>query len=127
MRAAKILEDQQPPQEVFVCDHAGHVINKFFRYRTACIDLELKPQTLDPLLEGSLFKLPTLNPQLGLSVCGMNPKPPSLLMYPKTLDFASLRYGGKHATTWRDVLSPRPPPPHTHIQTGVIGVQPDPS
>ena len=75
MRAAKILEDQQPPQEVFVCDHAGHVINKFSRYRTACIDLELKPQTLDPLLEGSLFKLPTLNPKLGLSVCGMNPKP----------------------------------------------------
>ena len=29
MRETEILVEQQPPQGVFVCDHAGLVINKF--------------------------------------------------------------------------------------------------
>ena len=29
VRETEILVEQQPPQGVFVCDHAGHVINKF--------------------------------------------------------------------------------------------------
>jgi len=28
-RETEILVEQQPPQGVFVCDHAGRVINKF--------------------------------------------------------------------------------------------------
>ena len=33
-RETEILEEQQPPQVVFVCDHAGLVINKFSRPAT---------------------------------------------------------------------------------------------
>ena len=29
VRQSEILVEQQPPQRVFVCDHAGLVINKF--------------------------------------------------------------------------------------------------
>ena len=32
MRETEILVEQQPPQGVLVCDHAGLVINKFSSY-----------------------------------------------------------------------------------------------
>jgi len=35
VRETEILVEQQPPQGVFVCDHAGVVINKFSLNRTA--------------------------------------------------------------------------------------------
>ena len=57
MREPEILVEQQPPQGVFVCDHAGLVINKF----SLCMQM-VRPKLTETKLARFIIRSNALTP-----------------------------------------------------------------